>query len=266
MALPARFSSPLYDVYIDESSQTKCHYCVIGALAILPEYVPLLVADIIEARGHKFPITYQTGGPRSIKWEKAKGHDHLIGYSKVMDAFFRFSQKHKPPIGFEPKVHCIAVDMTKRDDKQYNFGDADLGFCKDVNSLCVSVIGRRYKTARFHLYPDRRTTKQSLTTALNIMNNTSALFEDESRFLPFEKMDWAETEDFQQLQLVDIVIGAIAFKLNGWRDVAKPNKTKAALCDMIVKRTKIPSVFKNTPPYVRLVTIFHRNFSGHKKR
>jgi hypothetical protein len=91
MLLPARFESPLYDVYIDESSQTKCHYCVIGGLTLKKQYTQALVDDIIAARGDLFPTIDESGTPHAMKWGKAKGHDDLIGYRKVIDAFFRFS-------------------------------------------------------------------------------------------------------------------------------------------------------------------------------
>ena len=266
MPAPARFEDSLYDVYIDESSQTKCHYLVIGGLTLKKEYAPLLVADIIAARGALLPTTDANGEPRSIKWAKAKGHDHLVGYRKVIDAFYRFPQKHGLKSNDNATIHCVAVDMTKRDDKQFSFGDADIGFSKDLNCLCVHVIGRGHKNARFNVYPDRRTTKQSLTEAQNIMNRSLALYEDEKRFLPFERLDWAETETLQQLQLVDIFIGAIAYRLNRWDKAADANKTKLALSAEIIRRSRNPNVFKISPPYCNLVSIFHRNFSPYKKR
>lgn len=249
-----------YNVYIDESSQTKMHYLVIGALVVSKPFAEAFEAHILEARDDKHPSIDTAGIKHAMKWAKAQGHDDLNAYKNVVEAFFRFSGKHKVPIGIDTHIHCIAVDMTKRDDKKYSFGDADIGFSKDINCLCVHVLGRHYRKANFHVYPDKRTTKQSLMTGQNIMNSTLALYQDESRFLPFQKMEWRETEDIQALQVVDIVIGALAYKLNGWREVASGNKTKKALCDYILQRAKIGDVFKNTPPRWP-IGIFHRNFS-----
>jgi hypothetical protein len=254
------------EVYIDESSQTKNHYLVIGGLVIPKDYAARLEAHIIEARGPKFTPIDSNGDHHTIKWEKAKGHDHLIAYTRVIDAFFRFFQKHPAPMDTPAIVHCIAVDMTKRDDKKYNYGDADIGFSKDLNCLCVDVIGRRYRNAVFHLYPDRRTTNQTLASAQQIMNATIATYEDETRFVPFRKIDWAEPEQFQALQVVDIIIGALAYKLNRHYEADKPNKTKKALCDFIFSRAKIGDVYKNTLYYQRGITIFHRNFSPFPKK
>lgn len=241
------------------------HYLVIGALVVPKPFAEAFETHILEARGPKHPAV-DAKGKHAMKWQKAQGHDDLIAYKSVIDAFFLFPKKHNLPLGLDAHMHCIAVDMTKRDDQKYSFGDADLGFCKDINCLCVDVLGRHYRKAKFHLYPDKRTTKQSLLMSLNVMNSTLARYQDENRFLPFQKMDWAETEDVQALQIVDIVIGAIAYKLNGWREVPGANKTKRELCDhILLTKAKIGNVFVNTPPRWR-INLFHRDFSPFAKR
>jgi hypothetical protein len=253
-----------YNVYIDESSQTKLHYLVIGALVIPKPHADNFEAHIIKARGPKYPPT-DAAGKHAMKWQKAQGGADLLAYKRLIDAFISFPRDDKVPFGWDVNIHCIAVDMTKRDDQKYSFGNADIGFTKDLNCLCVDVLGRHYRKAKFHLYPDKRTTNQSLLTVLNIMNNTLALYQDENRFLPFQKMDWAETEDVQALQVVDVVIGALAYKLNRHYEEPEANKTKKALCEYILKKARIADVFANTPPRWR-VGIFHRNFSPfHKK-
>lgn len=252
-------------VYIDESSTTKYHYLVIGGLIIPKDYAARLEQDIIDARGTLLPVSDDAGEARVIKWQKAKGHDHLIGYSKVIDAFFRFPQKHKMPVGLSVDINCIAVDLTKKDDKQYSDGDADIGFNKEINFLCVKVIGRKHRNSLFDVYPDRRTTKQSLLTAQNIMNYSAAKYPDEKRFLPFQRLEWGDPENFQALQVVDIVIGAIAYKLNRHYEAQDANKTKRALCDHVMKWAKITNVFRNTDIWRRRVTIFHRNYSPFRK-
>jgi hypothetical protein len=248
-----------YNVYIDESSQTKMRYLVIGGLVIPKEYADRFEADILAARGPDYPAI-DSDGKHAIKWGKAKSRDDLATYKRVIDAFFQFLQKHNVPLGFDVNVKCVVVDMTKRDDRKYSFGDADIGFSKDVNCLCVSVIGRYYRKSMFHLYPDKRTTRQSLITALNIMNATAAKYGDDSRFLPFQKLDWRETEDVQALQIVDIIIGALAYKLNRHYEAPDANKTKKELCDYIFRRARIRNIFKNSAPKDR-ITYFHRNFS-----
>jgi len=258
-----------YKVFVDESSQTKHRYLVLGAIVIPKVYAHQLESDIIEARGERHPIRNSEGKARSIKWEKAKGGNDLVTYRKVIDAFFSFPMKHNLPLSMQTNIHCIAVDMSKRDDGAYSSGDADIGFSKDVNGLCVDVVGRQHllKDAYSHIFLDRRTTKQSLMMAHHIMNATFAKkYSRDPRHWPFHGLDWAETENVQALQLVDTVIGAIAYKLNGHYEAPNANKTKKALCEHILKKSRIANVHQNTPMYLKRITIFHRNFSRFPKK
>ena len=63
------------------------------------------------------------------------------------------------------------MSMKVLHDRKFSGGDVDLGFNKDIYYLCVRDVGRRHKTALFHVYPDRRNTNQSLREAQTIMNN-----------------------------------------------------------------------------------------------
>jgi hypothetical protein len=252
-------------VFIDESTTTKHRYLVIGGLVIPSEYAALFEAEMIEARGDLLPTISQQGKPRIIKWQKAKGHDHLEGYGRVIDSYFRFPQKYKMPSNLNVHINCIAVDTSTKDYEQYNEGDADLGFNKQVNYLCVRIIGRKHKTSLFSVYPDKRTTKQDLLMAQSIMNFSAAKYKDEYRFMPFRRLEWAEPEQFQALQVVDIFIGALAYKLNGHYEAPNANFTKKGLCDKILKWAKIGNVFQNTPIYLPRLTLYHRNHSPFKR-
>jgi hypothetical protein len=63
------------NVYIDESSQTKHRYLVIGALIVPLSHSNAFEADIIAARDHTIPISRPDGTPRIIKWEKANAYN-----------------------------------------------------------------------------------------------------------------------------------------------------------------------------------------------
>jgi hypothetical protein len=253
-------------VYIDESSQTKYHYCVIGALVIPTEFAEPFEQAIIDARGNRHPHLDADGMPRIIKWEKAQGGNDLVGYSNVLEAYRTFPRDYNMPSDQVLSINCIAVDMTKKDDKQFSGGDADLGFNKEVNFLCTAVVGRKHYTSLFEVYPDFRTTKQPLLQSLYIMNATAAKYEDETRFMPFRRLEWSSPKKRQALQVLDIVIGALAYKLNGHYDAEKPNKTKRALCDKVLKMAKIGNILDNTPIYLNRITLFHRNYSTYKKK
>jgi hypothetical protein len=170
------------------------------------------------------------------------------------------------PSALNVSINCIVVDTHKKDDTQYSEGDADIGFNKEVNFLCVRIIGRKHKTSLFDIYPDKRTTKQDLLMSQSIMNFSAAKYPDEIRFMPFRKLEWAEPEQFQALQVVDIFIGALAYKLNGHYDAPNANTTKKALTDKILKWAKIGDIYKNSPIYLPRLTVFHRSYSAFPKK
>src|SRR6202035_815401 len=156
------------EVYIDESSWTKLRYQVVGALLIRLSLSSQFEADIIAARGDMFPPKAPDGTPRIFKWEKASAYN-LEAYKRVVNAFFRFPQTHRRlPLALKVKTHCVVGDMSIKTlhDRKFSEGDADLGLNKDIYYLCDRDTARRYKTALFHVYPDRRNTNRSLREVL----------------------------------------------------------------------------------------------------
>ena len=67
-------------------------------------------------------------------------------------------------------------------DRKVGDGDVEIGFAKEVYFLCVPTIGNRLKRGLFHLYPDRRTTNQSLSEARNIMNAGARKYSNRTDF------------------------------------------------------------------------------------
>jgi hypothetical protein len=246
-----------HEVYIDESSQTKHRYMVLGGLCIPLSYSAAFEADIVAHRGGTIPITTPDGTPRIIKWEKANAYN-LDAYKRVIDAYFTFPMRHKMPLGMELETHCLAVDTSKKTLKSTGDGDVEIGFTKEFYFLCVPLIGKRMRRALFHLYPDRRTTNQSLLDARKIMN-AGARKHGDKRSWPYRELKFEDPESKQALQVVDIIIGAIAFRLNGHYAKPEANKAKKELCDYILKRAKITNPTATTPFHLKRITIMHRD-------
>jgi hypothetical protein len=202
-----------HEVYIDESSQTKHRYMVLGGLCIPFSHSAHFEADIIAQRGTALPIARDDGTPRVMKWEKVNARN-LDTYKRLVDAYFTFPMRYKLPLNKSLETHCLAVDTSKKTLKDTGEGDIEIGFAKEFYFLCVPIIGKRLKTALFHLYPDRRTTTQSLIEARNIMNAGARKYGD-NRTWPYRELKFQDPEMKQALQIVDILIGAIAFRLNG---------------------------------------------------
>jgi hypothetical protein len=158
-----------YQVYIDESSQNKHQYMVLGGLCVPLGYSAQFEADIIDHRDHTTPVSKVDGTAKLMKWEKANAYN-LVAYKRVVDAYFTFPTRHKLPLSKSVDTHCLAVNTSKKTPKATGEGDVEIGFAKEFYFLCVPTIGNRLKRGLFHLYPDTRTTNQTLNEARKIMN------------------------------------------------------------------------------------------------
>lgn len=253
-----------YEVYIDESSQTKFRYLVLGGLCVPLSHSRAFEADIIAHRDHTTPLLKPDGTPKLMKWEKAKGHN-LAAYKRVVDAYFTFPQRHKLPLAKSLDTHCVAVDTSKKTLKATGDGDVEIGFAKEVYFLCVPTIGNRLKRGLFHLYPDRRTTKQDLRQAQGIMNAGARKYSNRTDW-PYRELKFRDPENHQALQVVDILIGALAYHLNGHYGQSNANPAKKALCEHILKWAKITNPAINTPWYRPRLTILHRDGTIRNRR
>jgi hypothetical protein len=83
---------------------------------------------------------------------------------------------------------------------------------------------------------------------------------------PYRELKFEDPEVKQSLQLVDILIGAIAYRLNGHYQKTDANPAKKKLCEYILRRAKIADPAINTPWYRPRLTILHRDGTPRTKR
>jgi hypothetical protein len=215
-----------------------------------------LSTDIITARDHTTPIADANGLPKLIKWEKANKYN-LAAYKRVVEAYFTFPARHRLSTLKNLETHCIVVDTSSKTLKSTGEGDVEIGFNKEVYFLCVPIMGKRLPNALFHLYPDRRTTKHSLAEARNIMNAGARKYGDKREW-PYRELKFEDPEKKQALQLFDILIGAIAYRLNGHYAKPDANSAKRELCDHIFRWARIKTPLVNTDYFRKRLTIVHR--------
>ena len=257
-------ANKFYQVFIDESSQTKFRYLVLGALCVPLSHGAVLEDDLVEARDHSTPLLTAEGQPGIMKWQKVSKFN-LVSYVRFVDAYFGFARRRIQSSLKNVETHCLVVDTSKKTLKSTGGGDAEIGFNKEFYFLCVPVLGNRLKTALFHLYPDRRTTNHSLKEARQIMNAGAKKYGDK-RPWPYRELRFEDPESKQALQLVDILIGSIAYKLNGHYDAPDANPAKKTLCDHIFERAHIKNPFVPTDYWRKALSITHRdNVPGYKR-
>jgi hypothetical protein len=231
-----------FNVYIDETSQTQHRYLMIGGLSVSLSYAEQLETDIIAARAKTVvPSTQPDGTPRVMKWEKLNAYNFDV-YRQVVDTVFNFRRKYKLPTTKDVAVHCVGVDTSIKPLRDTGVGSVGVGFDKEFYFLCAFVLARRYQQGLFLLYPDRRHPTMPLSESRKIMNYGVAKYGDK-RAWPFRRLMFADPERCQALQAVDIMIGAVAYKLNGHYDKLGASQAKRKFCDYVFQLFRIRDLF-----------------------
>jgi Protein of unknown function (DUF3800) len=227
------------DIYIDETSQNNHRYLVIGCVATMMTDAAGLGAAIMQARRPELPQD-------EAKWTKVS-KKKLPAYRRIIDVLFTGE------VGVH--FHSLVVDTTKLDHKRFNAGSREIGFNKEVYQLAMKCA-RLYSTTLFHLYPDYRETTQK-PEDLRLMLNRGCGKSGDKREWPFRRCQFRDSKTTLPLQLVDIIIGGLAYRLNGHDKKESASPAKSELSAYILERAKIVDPFEDTARSADF-TIWHR--------
>ncbi|TFZ56057.1 DUF3800 domain-containing protein [Methylorubrum sp. Q1] len=233
--------SQISNIYVDESSQTKHKYLVLGGIILPSESCDGLAESIWAARQPELP-------KGEMKWVKVS-RSKLDAYLRVVDTFFDRKDINR----FE--FHSLIVDTHKLNDRKYNQGCRDTGFNKEIYQLLMK-FRRLHSGCLFHVYPDRRSTKNA-PEDLRVIVNRGALKSGDRRDYPFRRIHFRDSDAEVALQLVDLLIGAIAYRLNGHDQAPDASQAKRSLCEHVLARAGIKDVMRDTAASGRF-TIWHR--------
>jgi hypothetical protein len=223
-----------HEIYIDETSQNGHHFLVLGGIMIPREFSALFTADIIEARRPRQHSLNSKGQLREIGWSEVSTGD-FESYKKVLDAFFEFSFKRLQGKFGQVKSFCSVVDTSVRG-RSYSKGDrGQIGFDREIYFHCLS-IARHNRRELFHVYPDDRSTKQPIEQ-LAFMLSRGIQKEGDKRDHPFRRVSFHLSHEDQALQISDLIIGAVAYRLNRHYDLPNANSDKKRLCDYVLMKT-----------------------------
>lgn len=234
--------SHISDIYIDETSQNKHRYLILGGVIIHKLCVNHLDALISEARLPELPFG-------EMKWEKVS-RSKLAAYKRVIDVFFR-----DDPLCVPMEFHSVVVHTPDLKDHLYNRGSREIGFNKEVFQLCMK-FSRLYKTQLFHVYPDERNTTSSPEELRQILNLKLRKNRD-PRDWPFRRIHFQDSKKVLALQMVDLLIGSIAFRLNGHHLKEGASEAKKELSSHVLAKAGITDVSRDTAVSGKF-TIWHR--------
>jgi len=231
----------LHDIYIDESSQTKNRYLVIGGIGVDTSSVPTANAALAAARLPQLPHG-------EMKWGKVS-NAKINAYGRTVKAFFddpAFSRFH---------FHSLVVDTHAVDHRKHNQGSREIGFNKEIYQL-ASKFARLYKDKIFHLYPDYRDTDQQ-PEDLRLMLNRGRRKNGDPRDWPFRRCQFRNSKDTPLLQLVDLLTGSVAWCVNGHGDVPGASEAKTRLARYVMRRAGVNNASIDTAMRGKF-TIWHR--------
>ncbi|HEX4407532.1 MAG TPA: DUF3800 domain-containing protein [Xanthobacteraceae bacterium] len=224
----------LEQIYIDETSQTGHRFLVIGGIT-MPKYLSTAFdAYMMKARAQTRLRAHLNDQMElsEIGWNEVSKSE-FDAYKTVMQAYFDFAQPHlrSSLTGFE--FHCSVVDTHVRG-RKYSGKRGEIGFNREIYFHCMT-IGRRHKGNLFEVHPDQRQTEQSMDEMRKILNY-GIRREFAGRPAPFRRVQFRKSHDVQALQISDIMIGAVAYRLNGHHDKGGGDDKKQ-LCEFILKRS-----------------------------
>lgn len=244
---PARQSPPIEavsDIYIDESSQTKNRYLVMGGVIAAKVEIEAINECIAAQRLPELPHG-------EMKWGKASNRK-LKAYGRLAKAFFdeaALAQLH---------FHCLVVDTHGLDHLAYNEGSKEIGFNKEIYQL-ASKFARLYPDRLFHVYPDQRQTNQ-LPEDLRLILNRGRRKKGDPRDWPFRRCHFRDSKTTPLLQLVDIFSGAVAWCVNGHAKAEGASQAKCKLSAYVIQRAGIGNCMIDTAMNGKF-TIWHRRLN-----
>ena len=216
------------EIYLDESSQTKHRFLVLGAIVVSLLDTERLNDLITKARLPELPA-------KEAKWAKVS-RAKLSAYKRIVSVLF-----DNPDLAH---FHSLFVDTTHQDHKRWNEGSHEIGFSKEIYQLAFKC-SRLYRNSLFHLYPDRRRTKQR-PEELRLILNRGCRKAGDKRDWPFRRCQFRDSDLTLPLQLTDILIGAIAYQLNGHAVAPTAAPHKVELSQFILDRANVKSACRWT--------------------
>jgi hypothetical protein len=250
------------EIYIDETSQNGVghRFLIMGGIVVPIHMSRQFERDIIDARWPRLAwrLVHRKGKiePEEIGWNCVSKGD-FPAYKKIMDAYFSFTKRRAQTIDDRVEFFSSVVDTHIRG-RRYSGQSGELGFDREIYFHCMS-IARRHRDKLFHVYLDERTTSHR-SSPKNTQTILRAGIRKDSynrgRERTFRRVQYRRSNDVQALQISDLMIGAIAYRLN--RHYDKPGGAdKKLLCEYILRQGKFwdfikPNSFreKGTAPFI----------------
>lgn len=226
------------EVYLDETSQTGHRFLLIGGITMPRRFSEQFESDILEARRPRLTAEREhTDQLREMKW-KDVGKGEFEAYRRVIDAYFDFTGDHMKSASARFEFHCSAV-LTQVRGRAFSGGRGKKGFNNEIFQHCLK-LAIYHKTNLFHVYLDRRHSddEESADHDSKLRKKLCSLLRHngDPRSYAVRRVQSLHSHEVQALQIADLLIGAVAFRLNRHFDAAGASADKQQLCEYILRK------------------------------
>ncbi|GLH73253.1 hypothetical protein GETHLI_17550 [Geothrix limicola] len=219
--------SAYYQIYCDESCISD-RYHVIGGLILNRKHESAIIEKIKTFRS-------STNMSKELKWTKVKNQkrEQYVQFVDIGSQLFLDDVAH---------FHALVIDSHQYDHKKYSAGNAETTFYKMMYQFVLHRFGKYLKVGdRFSLFLDQRSTSYSLSDFKTIMNRGLV-----KRYglpqNPLRDVVPLNSKEHDLIQMADVFMGAIGFRVNGKELAANACSAKLALCAHIEMNLKIRSL------------------------
>jgi len=202
------------NLFIDESGSAADEFRIAGCLAI----------DAALSKKIKALVRHNLGNEQQLKWN-------------------RVSIRNYPA---HQKVVAAILDALDRNELQFTYAVAqarnanwlnsqtDIGYSRAVDTLLRRCALEHRSTHKLYIYPQRRRADGSLIALCRNLNR----FASNNKFAkaPIRLIEYRDSRDSLLNQVVDVLVGALAYRANARLADSAANSEKQRLADYIAKR------------------------------
>jgi hypothetical protein len=193
---------------------------------------------ILEARRPRLAAEREgTDKLREIKWSHI-GKGDYEAYKRVIDTYFDFVDQHNTGGPGSVEFHCTIV-LTQVRERPFSGARGKKNMNYEYWNHCLN-LAIYHKYSLFHIYLDRRHSDdaeaKSYDQSLRRSLRSKLINMHDSRDNAVRKVQSHHSHEFQGLQIADLLIGAVAFRLNRHYEADAANADKKQLCEYILRK------------------------------
>lgn len=151
--------------------------------------------------------------------------------------------------------HSTVVDTWGQDHQRFGDGEKDKTFNKELYQLAAK-FARLYPNRLFHLYPDDRETVHRPGELRDILSFGRCKAGDRRNF-PFRRSHFRSSRQTPLIQVVDILLGGLAYRVNGHATALDASPSKVELSRHLLGKAGIRNVAIDTAKSGKF-TVWHR--------